>query len=79
MPKRGRYGSAMPAYARRRLVPCVTCHFIHLHMARHTVWFHRVVHRDLKPENVLVDQDNNIKLADFGLSNMMSDGDFLRC
>merc|ERR1711871_1705974 len=39
---------------------------------------HRVVHRDLKPENLLLDADKNIKIADFGLSNMMCDGDFLR-
>lgn len=31
-----------------------------------------------QPENLLLDADNNIKLADFGLSNMMKDGEFLR-
>ena len=40
--------------------------------------FYRIVHRDLKPENLLLDADNNIKIADFGLSNVMEDGDFLR-
>ncbi|KAG9355043.1 hypothetical protein JZ751_001756 [Albula glossodonta] len=39
---------------------------------------HMVVHRDLKPENVLLDAQMNAKIADFGLSNMMSDGEFLR-
>ncbi|RXM98893.1 5'-AMP-activated protein kinase catalytic subunit alpha-2 [Acipenser ruthenus] len=39
---------------------------------------HMVVHRDLKPENVLLDANKNTKVADFGLSNMMSDGEFLR-
>uniref|UniRef100_A0A8C6TEG1 Acetyl-CoA carboxylase kinase n=1 Tax=Neogobius melanostomus TaxID=47308 RepID=A0A8C6TEG1_9GOBI len=39
---------------------------------------HMVVHRDLKPENVLLDANKNAKIADFGLSNMMSDGEFLR-
>ncbi|XP_041063588.1 5'-AMP-activated protein kinase catalytic subunit alpha-2 isoform X1 [Carcharodon carcharias] len=39
---------------------------------------HMVVHRDLKPENVLLDAQMNAKIADFGLSNMMADGEFLR-
>ncbi|XP_022647478.1 5'-AMP-activated protein kinase catalytic subunit alpha-2-like isoform X2 [Varroa destructor] len=39
---------------------------------------HMVVHRDLKPENLLLDQALNVKIADFGLSNMMMDGEFLR-
>mmetsp|Transcript_29361 Transcript_29361/g.47110 ORF Transcript_29361/g.47110 Transcript_29361/m.47110 type:complete len:596 (+) Transcript_29361:155-1942(+) len=39
---------------------------------------HMVVHRDLKPENLLMDGDNRIKIADFGLSNMMRDGKFLK-
>ncbi|KAJ0976123.1 hypothetical protein J5N97_018088 [Dioscorea zingiberensis] len=43
--------------------------FCHLNM---------VAHRDLKPENLLLDSNGTVKLADFGLSNMMVDGHFLK-
>ena len=39
---------------------------------------HKIVHRDLKPENLLLDKDLNVKIADFGLSNIMTDGNFLK-
>ncbi|ORY24882.1 putative SNF1A/AMP-activated protein kinase [Naematelia encephala] len=39
---------------------------------------HHIVHRDLKPENLFLDTRRNIKIGDFGLSNLMTDGDFLK-
>lgn len=37
----------------------------------------RIVHRDIKPENLLLDEKNNIKIVDFGLSNVYSKGNML--
>lgn len=37
-----------------------------------------VAHRDLKPENILLDSANNIKLVDFGLSNITKEGRALK-
>ncbi|ANQ09534.1 Serine/threonine-protein kinase [Plasmodium coatneyi] len=36
-----------------------------------------VVHRDLKPENILLDDDENIKLIDFGLSTVYEKNNLL--
>lgn len=34
----------------------------------------KIVHRDIKPENILIDDNNRIKLADFGVSFIMENG-----
>lgn len=62
-----------------RLTPDEARHFFHQIVSGvEYCHYHSIVHRDLKPENLLLDADNNLKIADFGLSNTMRDGDFLR-
>ncbi|CAE7451255.1 KIN10 [Symbiodinium sp. CCMP2592] len=55
------------------------CRFFHQIMAG-VEQIHRmnVVHRDLKPENLLLDEQRNIKIVDFGLSNTYQDGQLLK-
>lgn len=36
------------------------------------------MHRDLKPENILLSKEGTLKVADFGLSNMILDGQGLK-
>ena len=48
----------------------LNCHLIQLNVSN--------LIRDLRPENLLLDAQANVKIADFGLSNKMTDGEFLR-
>lgn len=59
---------------------CATCLFLPTHLGHyyrplHIIdYCHRnsIVHRDLKIENILISKSGNIKIIDFGLSNLYS-------
>lgn len=61
----------MPETRARKFFQQIVCAVEYCHR-------HKIVHRDLKPENLLLDDRLNVKIADFGLSNIMTDGNFLK-
>lgn len=37
----------------------------------------KVVHRDMKPENILLDDNLNVKITDFGFARILKEGELL--
>ena len=64
---------------KKRVTEAEACRYLHQIVSGIEMIHSRgIAHRDLKPENLLLDQSNNIKIVDFGLSNTFKPGQTLR-
>lgn len=65
--------------SRHRLKEVEACRFFQ-QLIDGVEYIHRlkIVHRDLKPENLLLDENQNLKIVDFGLSNLYAEGQLLK-
>ncbi|TKY46592.1 Cyclin-dependent kinase C-1 [Spatholobus suberectus] len=56
----------------RFTVPQIKCYMRQLLTGLHYCHINRVLHRDIKGSNLLIDNEGNLKLADFGLARSFS-------
>lgn len=70
-------GTVLDAYLHdddRQLTEKQARHYmLHIAEALHYLEEHNLIHRDIKPGNIYVDQHDNAKLGDFGLSRLQDD------
>nr|XP_027093712.1 G-type lectin S-receptor-like serine/threonine-protein kinase SD2-5 [Coffea arabica] len=63
----GKNSQSLPWNARRRIITDIAKGLAYLHED----CSHKIIHFDIKPQNILLDQNFNAKVADFGLSKLV--------